>query len=648
MGIPRLAGHLQAYASTSILGSGAIDSSDRAIDTSTCLSPIIIDGPGLAYQIYHRLLAHHAKSLKGLDAIASYSQIGAAAIAYLDCLGTHGCHMYSIHPLWREGLIEVHSSHIYFDGLLPFHKRNIRQARLETSLRNLVKAHDLYPSGFLCSQLASSLSQPLIETIGSSSFKHALLFYPQAPLPPSHRNLPAPPFLVPAVLDALAQSPYAIVTEVVPGEADTYCALAAHQTGGTILTNDSDLLVYDTGPYGSVAFFKDIDLRYDSVGDSVLQATTFHPSAIAKRLHLPNLHRLAYEIKTDPTISFAEALRRCRTPSKSNASFNAFLEEYTLHPSQSINPRDPNPKPQLLDPRLSELILQLSSPSPPPYIQIYLPILLEDSTRTSAWDPSSSIRRSTYSILASHLLPSSPENKPVSEISRRGYRILSTIIPLTSAPPDAGSWPDLLEKMRDRFPELPYWLHYRVFALSYIYQWHINKDKNPPPRASIVHALSGEAEQRLKWEGIHLGAQVQGLLYSLRMLKQSVVHLADIGAIGGDGQIARLESLLDDLPDMGALCPSRGEVRELWADAGADVTSLLDFILYPDADDEGAVVHAQASVPDTSNMAQQPEDNTAWQTPKKRKGKRKQKHKPSPSEALVSTDDANIYNLLPS
>lgn len=103
MGIPRLAGHFQPYAVTSTLGSGAVDSSDHANDTSTSPSQIIIDGPSLAYQVYHRLLAHHATSLKGLDAIPSYSQIGAAALAYLDCLEAHGCHMYSFNAISVNG-----------------------------------------------------------------------------------------------------------------------------------------------------------------------------------------------------------------------------------------------------------------------------------------------------------------------------------------------------------------------------------------------------------------------------------------------------------------------------------------------------------------------------------------------------------------
>lgn len=95
MGIPRLAGHLQAYSVTSILGRQATESQDVI---NTPLSPMIVDGPGLAYHTYYRLLAHKSMSLKSLDAIPSYTEIGQAFIAYLDLLEAQHCHMYVVFP----------------------------------------------------------------------------------------------------------------------------------------------------------------------------------------------------------------------------------------------------------------------------------------------------------------------------------------------------------------------------------------------------------------------------------------------------------------------------------------------------------------------------------------------------------------------
>ena len=73
-------------------------------------------------------------------------------------------------------------------------------------------------------------------------------------------RLPKPPFLVPAVIEALRNSQdWAPLIQVVPGEADTYCAQDVRQNGGIVLTSDSDLLVQDLGADGRVSFFWDVE-----------------------------------------------------------------------------------------------------------------------------------------------------------------------------------------------------------------------------------------------------------------------------------------------------------------------------------------------------------------------------------------------------
>ncbi|KAI4176679.1 MAG: hypothetical protein LQ346_007850 [Caloplaca aetnensis] len=205
-----------------------------------------------------------------------------------------------------------------------------------------------------------------------------------------------------------------------------------------------------------------------------------------------------------------------------------------------------------------------------------------------------------------------------------------------------------------RFADLPPGVRYRVFALAHVYQWHIDSDKNPPSRALMRRALTGEVGQRVTWQEVHLEAQVQGLLYSLRWLKQSATYLESIGVGGerdGGEQMVRLGRLLEDLPDLGALCPSWGEIRELWADGGVDVTGLLDFVLYPDADvdvDEGGEVRSQIDLPDAETLPEHVEDNSGWQEAKRRKGKRKPKSTTSEPQESIPTGSTNLYNLLPS
>ncbi|KAL8645156.1 MAG: hypothetical protein Q9210_006865, partial [Variospora velana] len=405
MGIPRLTGHLEPYSVPLILGHQAVTSSEDVLDASASLTPIIVDGPALAYHIYHRLLAHRSASLQGrLDAIPSYDEIGRASIAYLDTLELHRCHI----------------SHIYFDGFLPVHKRPTRQGRLELSLKGLVNTYDLFPSGFSVGAVSRHAQSP--------SWKPEQIFNSLFPLPSSYRHLPAPAFLVPAVLDGLAESRYSSITDVVPAEADVYCALAAFKLGGTILTSDSDLLVFSIGPKASVVFFNTLSISAldgDPAAGSILKANAFNTAELAQKFQLPNLHRLTYEIKTDPTLSFSDALRRTKTPVAHPVNFRAFVEEYAL-PSSSSYAATPitsiDSKPAFLDPRLSELILQLrSSPSQAAdEIIVYLPLFLDDPTRSSAWAVSACIRHHTYSLLATRFSPLLSPNA-IAETSRRGY-----------------------------------------------------------------------------------------------------------------------------------------------------------------------------------------------------------------------------------
>ncbi|KAI4093695.1 MAG: hypothetical protein LQ344_002760 [Seirophora lacunosa] len=625
MGIPRLTGQLEPYSVPLILGYQTVNFSKDLADSSSSLTPIIIDGPGLAYHIYHRLLAHRSACLKGLDAIPSYGEIGRAFIAYLDTL----------------------NSHIYFDGFLPLHKRPTRQARLELSLKDLVKTHDLSPAGFSIGAVSRHASSP--------SWIPGQLLNSPLPLPSSHRHLPAPAFLVPAVLDGLAESQYASIVDIVPAEADLHCALAALKLGGTILTSDSDLLVFDIGPEASVVLLNSLSISAldgDPEAGSLLKANVFKTAEIARTFQLPNLQRLGYEIKTDPTTSFSETLRRTQTPVADPVNFRAFIEEYTLPPSSSeaATPPPIESKPRFLDPRLSELILQLQS-SPPPHqadeITVYLPLPLDDPTRSSAWTVSSCIRHRAYSLLASHLSARSP----IAETSRRGHRILPTSIPASkNNDPDLKNLPSLLEKSQQRFPELQPSLRFRIFALAYIHRWCTDRGKTPPSRGSLLCALTGKTTRHLSWEAVHLDAQAQGVVYALRMLQQSLRHLGGVAAEDG---LHDLAALLGDLPDLarGLLCPSRAELRAMVVAAGLDVTVAMDFILDPDssAEEGGDAEFATNEGHETQEEADERKQDipAEWQRPKKRKSGRSSKGTKAPQTSQATTPKTrNLYELL--
>jgi len=123
-------------------------------------------------------------------------------------------------------------------------------------------------------------------------------------------------FLVPAVLESLvASTQYRDITEVVPGEADLYCAKYLKQNGGIIFTGDSDLLVHDLGADGAVSLFRDVE--FPSIDNfDTLCSKLFQQSTIVDRLALPKshgLHALAFEMTMDTHCTFPKLLAQAKS-----------------------------------------------------------------------------------------------------------------------------------------------------------------------------------------------------------------------------------------------------------------------------------------------------------------------------------------------
>ncbi|KAL8771966.1 MAG: hypothetical protein Q9203_004785 [Teloschistes exilis] len=520
-------------------------------------SKFIVDGPGLAYHIYHRLCANRSESLDPLNAIPSYRDIGRHVIIFLDALEAYS------HKI----------SHIYFDGFLPQTKREVRLARLESLLRGLVRTQDQYSGGFAVPQ---SMDDRLYEP--------ADLYNSTRSLNPPLRKIPTPPFLVPAVLDALAQSGYASITKMVPGEADFSCAQATKDLGGIVLTSDSDMLVHDLGEDGSVVFLHHLEIRSEPSREtqkcnSRLTGIVQRPAETAQKFGLPNLQRLAYEIKADPTIGFSEALRRTRQPIEDHTALQDFLEDYTsatcdstldLLADQPLHPTS------FLDPRLSEFVLQLDHHRNED-IRIYLPFLMDDPSRSSAWNVSFSLRQLTYSILASYT-PNYPTS--ITEISRKGFRILPCAIHLSpsSIQDSVNSLLANLKATKAYFSDVPPVFQYRIFALLESLRWYRSSDRNLPSRSSLTSALTNDyPKSSLTWIEIHLEAQYHAVLYALRMLKQSTSHIL-AHKVGRDTGLMKITETLVDLPPLEGLMPSRDETRKGFEKTKLDTSKLFQFL----------------------------------------------------------------------
>lgn len=82
MGVPRLRQHLRPYGVES-----------QFVPSSKSETRVHVDGPGLAHFVYWRLYNHQSSTLSVIDAQPSYTQIGDAAVQYLDAVEAHGLHV---------------------------------------------------------------------------------------------------------------------------------------------------------------------------------------------------------------------------------------------------------------------------------------------------------------------------------------------------------------------------------------------------------------------------------------------------------------------------------------------------------------------------------------------------------------------------
>lgn len=340
--------------------------------------------------------------------------------------------------------------------------------------------------------------------------------------------LPASPFLVPAVIEALLASQFAAVTRVVAGEADSYCADCARKQGGVVLTSDSDLLAHDLGPDGSAIFFKDLQVEEATTGKTTLKATRYEPAEIAKAIGLRNLTAFAFAVERDRHRTFKECVSLAKQQADDDPGYETFRREYSsvgLHSDLDEYARD-SPRLQTvleaLDPRTSEYVHQL----PPPkteqsrrnYYEMYLPFLIDDPTRASAWNSGAWVRRLGYSILNLTTL----RRPNIMEYGRRGRRIAKTGMEPFTADEVVLNCKTLSKIFHDTSrvrAQLPRPVLWRLIGIFLACQSLVEDEKPIPTRNCVEPLLSGR-DAGSSWLYIHLSAQLQAALYSLRMLKQ--------------------------------------------------------------------------------------------------------------------------------
>lgn len=401
-------------------------------------------------------------------------------------------------------------SAIYFDGFLPQLKKEERINRLLGLSSDLRIYFDQCPDGLPPKHKPSGHQESW-----SSKTRNM----------PKKRP-PYPPFLVPAVLEALRDSTkYGPLTRVKPGEADVFCAQHVSQKGGIILTSDSDLLVHDLGQDGGVIFYTDVEIDLDS---KTLTALLYRPSSLCKNLKIDTtngISRLAHALSLDYHTTLEQAVES--TSAVPDESYPRFTDQYTAaevisHPEIGDD--------ILLDPRTSEISLQClvgcaAGDSAGSDLAMHLPFLTDSQSRISAWEASRPTRELAYGILLSPRYEQKQDSLPSVHEYRRLQVASSGVlvdIPTTASGLDqqATKLIDTLTRIRAAVGDTPV-----VWIILSIHQDTVSTLAQGKPRPLSLELLLQDAQgtlQQHSWDFVHFLAQAQATYYSARMVQQII------------------------------------------------------------------------------------------------------------------------------
>ncbi|RKF65714.1 putative dna replication initiation factor cdc45 [Erysiphe neolycopersici] len=510
---------------------------------------IVVDGHALAYHIYYTCLSARPTSANAFEAQPDYYELAQFVCTWLENL--------------RQS--EVIIEKIFFDGFLPESKLKTRLSRLSSLSLQLQTYFKLNTTP--CQSLVTHVKTN-VPLFGAYTIPIKLL------------SCPPLPFLVPTIIEVLCRSRrYKKITEVVPWEADLYCANYINKNGGLVLTGDSDLLIHDLGPDGRVAFFKDI--RKVSV-NSELSILVYHPFAIQNNLGLDKHHglrSLAFELRKCLTIrapsNVIEQAKSLKAVSAFRSEYEDFIKEYSVKFSEISTTIDDHSlrilgsRLRTLDPRVSEYVLQFPSftkaaqgsptilPSNQDKHRIFLPFLLDSPIRTSAWEVCATVRLLAYGIV-NLLIPEEEKVMSVWEYRRQqdkfGGRELQ-LPHLTQIPNICGMYCGIYRELKKKLSSLG---NHRLWIALAIYQeveWSRSQEKVSLSEwvTTIIgnfHSNSN-TDKLYQWEVIHLISQVDASLYSFRILHQITGVLMAYGCKGSfSPALIDLYKILKTLPNL--------------------------------------------------------------------------------------------------
>jgi hypothetical protein len=415
------------------------------------------------------------------------------------------------------------SATVLFDGALPEEKEPERLMRTEQNNKRIKQLRASYDTS-VC---------PVPTYLSSTSYA----------------------FLAPSLREALAASPYASRTRIVPGEADDSCALYAKNLPKSIIfTSDTDLLLFDYYAETLVVLFQ------DAASPTGLKAHA--PHQIAEKLRLKRLVPLAYAIQQRSSEGMEDLVRDARNLDSDSPLYMEFSRRYTadvITPMYLERHPDLQLSLQELDVRVSEVVHEamLGSNGLP----VYLPLLVEDPNQASAWNMGQDLRTLAYSLVA-------PTSSKVREYRRKAQGISpQDISPFSATDMDAPA-----KEWEERVGAVLKWgeaknisrpLLWSLLALSLV----VGELNTPPSLALISRVLNGDFDNT--WGFVQLAARMQAALYSLRMLKQVTAIWLKVNQQDQSNLhqiLSNLQTSMSDFPAISNLFIVPGQEKRLLAD----------------------------------------------------------------------------------
>ncbi|KAK7745597.1 hypothetical protein SLS62_009774 [Diatrype stigma] len=422
---------------------------------------------------------------------------------------------------------------IYFDGYLPPSKWEVRRSRLVMQSKNLRDILALNPFG--ATRSPSGVFDHVKPSVLITTFTGRV----------AADKLPKPPFLVPAVIEALAScKDWGSLIQVVPGEADVYCAQDVRKNGGIVLTSDSDLLIQDLGHAGRVSFFWGLVYK-GPLGTRALSAYTYSFHGINNQLGVKDvggLPRVVFD-QIHGRITFEEAVEKAKKKSTrvlTSPDYLDFLKEYEIDTSimddrialDSIS----------LDPRISEVVVQtlvmtdaglvpdVETARGPEKLSIFLPVMIENRDIRSCWTTSTWIRQTAYGILqtlSSHRSKQIIEYRTLDTSSGRSGRQVDIPGPVETLDACVELTNTLKRLQKGIPPPNNVW-----FALAMLKDVENSVDEDQTSLSAILLSQANvpvASAYVYSLDLIHYTAQVQATYYSLRLLKQILDAVLALG-----------------------------------------------------------------------------------------------------------------------